>query len=269
MEAEPEFRPDLYRGTAHFYDTFRLPYPALLLDDLCRRTNATGHGRLLDLACGTGQLAFGLAARFAEVCAVDQEPEAIDLARANARARGVDNVQWIVGRAEDVEADHDFDLVVVGNAFHRLRRRRVAELARGWLRPGGHLALVWSSPPWDGDREWQRVLAATMDHWMEIADAADRVPANLDLQFTDEPHATVLTDAGFAIIGEHDFPTPHEWTVERLTGFLYSTSVLSMIALGSHAPAFEQDLRDRLLQLAPDNVFPETIDFHYTLARLI
>jgi SAM-dependent methyltransferase len=269
VEAEPEFRPDLYRGTAHFYDTFRLPYPVPLLDDLGRRTSASGRGRLLDLACGTGQLAFGLAARFAEVVAVDQESEAIDLARANARARGVGNVRWIVGRAEDVEADHDFDLVVVGNAFHRLRRRRVAQAAATeWLRPGGRLALIWSNPPWDGERAWQRVLAAAMEHWMDIADATDRVPADLDLQFTDAPHATVLADAGFEIVGEYDFPTPHEWTVERLTGFLFSTSVLSKVALESHAPAFEQDLRDRLVQVAPGNGFRETIDFHVTLARL-
>jgi hypothetical protein len=72
-----------------------------------------------------------------------------------------------------------------------------------------------------------------------------------------------------AIVGEHDFPTPHAWTVERLVGFLFSTSVLSHVALGSHASAFEQDLRNRLLQVAPDNVFHDSIGFHYTLARLL
>ena len=269
MDAEPEFRPDLYRGTARFYDTFRVPYPAPLLDDLCDRTNATGQGRLLDLACGTGQLAFALAPRFAEVCAVDQEPEAIDLARVNALARGVGNVRWLVGRAEDVAGDREFNLVVVGNAFHRLQRRRVAESARRSLTPGGYFALVWSTSPWDGDQGWQRVLAGIMRDWVEIAHATDRVPADLDQHLAEQPHAAVLTDAGFAIVGDHDFPTPHEWTVERLAGFLYSTSVLSHVALGSHAPAFEQDLRDRLLQVAPDNVFHDSIGFHYTLARLL
>jgi ubiquinone/menaquinone biosynthesis C-methylase UbiE len=269
VEAEPEFRPDLYRGTARFYDEFRVGYPATLLDDLCRRTNTTGEGRLLDLACGTGQLAFGLASRFAEVCAVDQEPEAVELARTNARRRGVGNVRWVVGRAEDIEADRDFDLVVVGNAFHRLQRRRVAESVRRGLAPGGHFALVWSRSPWDGDREWQRVLTRAMGHWTDVADTADRVPADLDRHLADEPHAAVLTAAGFAVVGEYDFPTPHEWTIEKLIGFLYSTSVLSKTALGAHAPAFEQDLRDRLSQIAPDDVLRESIDFHYTLARVL
>ena len=71
----------MYRGTARFYDEFRVPYPAALLDDLSRRAGANGRGRMLDLACGTGQLAFGLASRFAGVCAVDQESEAIEFAR--------------------------------------------------------------------------------------------------------------------------------------------------------------------------------------------
>jgi SAM-dependent methyltransferase len=74
MEPELTFRSDLYRGTAPYYDRFRRPYPEALLEDLCRRVPVSAAGRLLDLACGTGQIAFPVADRFAEVCAVDKEP---------------------------------------------------------------------------------------------------------------------------------------------------------------------------------------------------
>src|ERR1700722_9844288 len=50
----PEFRPDLYRGTAHDYDQFRPAYPAILIADLASRTGLAADGWLLDLACGTG-----------------------------------------------------------------------------------------------------------------------------------------------------------------------------------------------------------------------
>jgi hypothetical protein len=30
---DPQFRSDLYRGTASYYDRFRVPYPQSLLDD--------------------------------------------------------------------------------------------------------------------------------------------------------------------------------------------------------------------------------------------
>jgi ubiquinone/menaquinone biosynthesis C-methylase UbiE len=41
-----------------------------------------GGGRLLDLACGTGEIAFPLARHFGEVCAVDQEPESVAYGKA-------------------------------------------------------------------------------------------------------------------------------------------------------------------------------------------
>jgi ubiquinone/menaquinone biosynthesis C-methylase UbiE len=40
-------------------------------EDLIARTGVSGPGRLLDLACGTGQLAFPPRRSFAEVWAVD------------------------------------------------------------------------------------------------------------------------------------------------------------------------------------------------------
>ncbi len=48
----PQFRSDLYKGTARYYDSYRVPYPATLLDDLAIRAGLSGAGRLLDLACG-------------------------------------------------------------------------------------------------------------------------------------------------------------------------------------------------------------------------
>jgi len=75
MSDEVSFASDLYRGTALHYDRFRLPYPEDLIADLVRRTRPAGRGRLLDLACGTGQLAFALSDRFEQVWAVDQEPD--------------------------------------------------------------------------------------------------------------------------------------------------------------------------------------------------
>ena len=267
VSGQPQFRSDLYRGTARFYDRFRVPYPNQLLDDLRVRAHLTGTGRLLDLACGTGQITFGLGSSFAEVWAVDQEPEAVEFARAKALEHGIDNVRWMVGRAEDVDADGLFELVAIGNAFHRLQRPVVAEAAMRWLVTGGHVALLWSNPPWDGGLAWQRVLAEALHHWTREAVWAERMPANLDQHVADEPHASVLESAGFSIVGEFQFVMPYEWNVQQLTGFMYSTSVLSQQALGRHVQAFERDLHARLLAVEPGGVFREEISFSYTLAR--
>ena len=81
---EVRFTADLYRGTAGFYDRYRLPYPDAMITDLVRRAQVSGHGRLLDLACGTGQLAFPLRRWFREVQAVDSEPDMAEAVRAKA-----------------------------------------------------------------------------------------------------------------------------------------------------------------------------------------
>jgi len=41
MSDEAAYSPDLYRGTAEYYDRFRLPYPDALIADLARRTGAS------------------------------------------------------------------------------------------------------------------------------------------------------------------------------------------------------------------------------------
>ncbi len=84
----PQFRSDLYQGTAHYYDRYRLPYPALLIDDLVTRAALSGTGRLLDLACGPGRVTFPLSEHFADVLAIDQEEESVSYAQALAAERG-------------------------------------------------------------------------------------------------------------------------------------------------------------------------------------
>jgi 2-polyprenyl-3-methyl-5-hydroxy-6-metoxy-1,4-benzoquinol methylase len=130
----PNLRADAFAGAAEDYARYRLPYPAALLSDLTRRAGLSGHGRLLDLACGPGRVALALAGMFREVDAVDLEPEMIAEARRQAGQRGVSKVRWSVGRAEDFEASAgSYELVTVGEAFHRLDQQRVAaKVSPGW-----------------------------------------------------------------------------------------------------------------------------------------
>jgi ubiquinone/menaquinone biosynthesis C-methylase UbiE len=263
---EPVFRSDLYRGTAPFYDRYRVGYPSELLDDLCARAAAGGAGRLLDLACGTGQVTFPLCSRFSDVTAVDWEPETVAFAQAKADRLGMTNVQWFVGRAEDVPVSGLFELVTIGTAFHRLNRRAVARRTFEWLAPGGHLALLWSNPPSIGERDWQQVMAQVVQDWIDRAETGDRLIGGLDATLADKPHRVVLEDAGLLYVGKFEFLTAHTWTVDELAGVMYSTSMLSHEALGEHVDAFERDLARRLLEVVPDGRFDEEISFAYDLA---
>jgi len=272
--ADPRFRADLYRGTAAWYDAYRPPYPPELINELADRAGADGTGRLLDLACGTGQVAFALSDRFAEVWAADQEPDRISAVARQAgtapdRTAQAGRLRLVTGAAEELAAPAAaFDLVTIGNAFHRLRRERVAAQALRWLAPGRYLALVWGDSPWAGDAPWQLALAATMDRWRDrAADGPGRVPAGYEQDRRARPDAMILRDCGFEAGPTWSVPVSHDWTIEALTGFVFSTSVLSRAALGARAAEFAADLRRELLGGAPDGRFRQAISFGCELAR--
>lgn len=266
---DPAFRADLYRGTARAYDRFRPPYAAGLLADLAGRTGADGSGRLLDLACGTGQVAFALSACFAEIWALDSEPGMIEFARQKAAQSGdTARLKFLTGAAEELAAPAGhFDLVTIGNAFHRLQRAVVARAAAGWLRPGGYLALLWGGSPWFGDEPWQRALTATMERWQHRPGADERIPAGYAAARDARPDAEILAEAGFDIVGRYSFTVARDWTATEIAGYLASTSVLSAAALGQHAAEFDADLRHELTASQPGELFRQEMEMAYDLAR--
>ncbi|MFM9447931.1 class I SAM-dependent methyltransferase [Streptomyces acidiscabies] len=283
--ADASFRPDLYRGTAGYYDRFRLAYPDTMLTDLIRRTSPSGRGRLLDLACGTGQLAFPLCAGFAEVWAVDAEADMGEVIRAKVAAGGdvadaragtvraascgdAAHVRVVTAKAEDLDLDAgSVELVVIGNAFHRLPRDLVARRALTWLEPGGHLALCWSTSPWAGPLDWQRAFGDVLRRWQEALGATSRVPPGAEQRRQTDPDREVLSRAGFEPAARYEFEAEHRWTVEELTGHVRSTSFLPPSVLADRATEFDGDLRTVLSPYAVDGHLTETVSFAYDLAR--
>ncbi len=102
--------------------------------------------RILDVATGTGMVAFELAARGCEVVGLDQSEDMLAGARAKLAARPVltDRVRFVTGQAEQLPfADGEFDALT----FTYLLRyvddvgATMRELARV-IRPGGRIGMV-------------------------------------------------------------------------------------------------------------------------------
>jgi SAM-dependent methyltransferase len=262
--ADPGFRRDLYAGTARYYDQFRPPYPQALIDDLAARSGADGSGLLLDLACGTGHVTFALQDRFAEVWAVDQEPDMISVASQKASAAGIGKIRFQASSVTGLRVPAEsVDLVTVGNAFHRLDRVAVAADIFRWLAPGRFLALLWGGAPEHSDAPWVPVLAAVTDRWRDRA--GNRIPAGYERARQERPDLDIVRAAGFQVVGRHEFATGWEWTIDSLLGYVYSLSTLSRTALGDLVPGFEADLRRELRDYVTDGRLRQTLSFAYEL----
>ena len=103
--------------------------------------------RMLDVACGAGQIAIPAARAGARVTGVDIATNSIEQARARARAEGLD-ARFDEGDAEMLPyEDASFDLVVslIGAMFAPRPERVAAELVRV-CRPGGQIVMANWSP---------------------------------------------------------------------------------------------------------------------------
>jgi hypothetical protein len=167
---------------------------------------------------------------------VDAEPDMTEAVRAKASAVAAAHIHTITVRAEDLPAEPDsFELIVIGNAFHRLHRALIAERAYTWLKPGGCLALCWSTSPWAGPQDWQRTLDSTLRTWRNALGAAGRVPPGWDQPRQRDPDHDVLSRAGFESAGRHEFSVEHHWTIRELAGHIRSTSFLPPQVLADRA----------------------------------
>ena len=265
----PNVPTNTFVGTAESYARFRPPYPRELLDDLRHRAGITGEGRLLDLACGPGRMALPLATNFSEVCAVDQEPEMIEVGRAQAEQQGLSNIRWLVGRAEDVEASPgSFELITIGEAFHRLDQRLIAQSAMAWLAPGHCLATLGCFSLMQGREPWHDILRAVVRRWAGRDATAEPASTPLSPRPRGADHERqVLTAFGFEHVGAYNFPHPYVWTLDSILGNLHSTSNLSTRALGDEARRFDVDMQRALLAYDASGRYTETLRFGYSLFR--
>jgi SAM-dependent methyltransferase len=144
MTGRPPYDSTLYKGSAAYYLRGRPPYSLALRETLAEECGLGGTGRLLDVGCGPGVLAVELAPLVEEAVGLDPDADMLREAARHAESRGVRDVRWVQGLAEELPVFDlgRFRLVTFGQSFHRTERERVAEAVYDLLEPGGSIALM-------------------------------------------------------------------------------------------------------------------------------
>lgn len=145
-------RDDRKQAALHAWSTGRYPSMAPnLLPAIARLVNVAGidpGDRVLDVGCGTGNVALTARRSGAQVVGVDLARRMLDLARDSGLVAGYDDVAWLEGDAEHLPfPDGVFD-VTLSNFGHVFAPEPVTagrELARVTA-PGGRVAFTAWSP---------------------------------------------------------------------------------------------------------------------------
>lgn len=128
--------------TASDYATHRAGFPPAFFDLLAKRGWANSGLSAVDLGCGTGTVARGLALRGLDVTGIDPAPPLLDEAATLDSAAGVD-VTYITGTAEATGLPHaSADLVTAGQCWHWFDRSAAATEVSRLLRLGGRAVIA-------------------------------------------------------------------------------------------------------------------------------
>lgn len=148
MSAAPQELGSIYDDAAHYDRLTRWTAPG----DLSLYLELLGHhgGPVLELACGTGRIAFPLARRGVEVVGVDRSAVMLARARQRAAVEG-GTVELRCGDLRALELDRRFPLIILGyNAFNHLYElddvRRCVATVQHHLRAEGRFVIDTFNP---------------------------------------------------------------------------------------------------------------------------
>ncbi|MFQ5800073.1 MAG: class I SAM-dependent methyltransferase [Bacteroidota bacterium] len=156
-----------YNAAADHYDDAPLAFWDLYGRRTVQRLDLAPGSSVLDVACGTGASALPsaeLVGPKGKVVAVDLAERLLELGRAKAASRGLENIEFQVGDMTDLGfPDEHFDAVVCvfGIFFVADMESHVGELWR-MVRPGGRLAITTWGP---------RIFAPVYEVWLEAVKA--------------------------------------------------------------------------------------------------
>jgi SAM-dependent methyltransferase len=138
------YDPTIYLGSAAHYRNGRPAYSPELEALLAQEAGLAGTGRLLDAGCGPGVLTVRLAHLFAQAVGLDPDADMLAEGSRAAGEKGLRNIRWVQGLAEDLPAaaPGPYRLVTFGQSFYWTDEQRVAETIYDMLEPGGTLALI-------------------------------------------------------------------------------------------------------------------------------
>ena len=207
----------------------RAPYPPETFQILSSLLSGTPRS-VLDVGCGTGEIARNLVDFADSVDAVDFSDSMIELGR-NLPGGNHRNLRWIVGKVEEIDLHPPYALITEGESLHWMDWDILFPLFRKILTMNGRLALVERKE--DEELPWNDQLLKILDNY------------STNPKYEQFDMAADLEKSGlFQKQGElKTLPITFVQSVEDYVESFHSWSELSRIPMGKNASRFDADVK--------------------------
>jgi SAM-dependent methyltransferase len=250
-----------------FYHAYRHGYPAAVIDALAGAFGLDAEEVVVDLGCGTGQLALPLASRVRAVIGMDPEPDMLRRARQAARDAGVSTVSWMLGADADlpvlqrVLGDRSVAMVSIGQALHWMRHEELFRSARPLVRPGGGVAVVTNGTPlWLQDSAWSRGLRGFLERWLGSTVTS---PCGTDEE-SQRRYGDALALAGYEVsTAAVDYAA--DLSLDQVVGGVYSAMPVGRLPAADQRADFAAQVR---AAVGPQDRFSEPVHVAILIGRI-
>ena len=255
----------LFHGTHRYYAKYRPGIPGEVIDIIVKHFNIDPNDRILDIGCGTGQVALAMEGRCAEMVCLDSDPEMLKEAR---RATNGSRMKftWLKHGSQDIGAFRSeigtFKVATICRAFHWMDQKQVLEDLDKLIDEDGGIAIFGDGSFWTGQEEWQQAVRKVVQKYL----GKERRAGDKMFKQSDERWEDIIARSSFRCVKTRLVPITRNWNVKSITGWLFSSSFAKPDYFGDRLPAFKRDIRDILLSLNPKDVFQEQAVFSIILA---
>jgi ubiquinone/menaquinone biosynthesis C-methylase UbiE len=246
------FNQELYKGTYKYYIRYRPPIPREVISIIVKYFDIKSTDRILDIGCGTGQVALAMDGKCKEIVCLDSDPEMIKWAKRVTKGCKT-KLTWINCQAEDLgklrKELGSFKVAISSRAFHRMNQKKVLKALDGLIEEDGGVALFSDRVLWGGNEEWQQTIKQIIQKYLGEKKCAGRK--------LNEPWENVLARSVFRFIKTHDVPIVRSWDVESIIGYVLSTAFAAPYLFGNQLDKFKEELKNALLSINQKGIFEE------------
>jgi len=261
-----KFNKELFKGTHKYYAKYRPGIPEEVINIIIRHFDIKPSDRILDIGCGTGQVALAMEGKCGEMVCIDPDPEMLKQAK-KATKNCKMKVAWFNSDSGDLEKIKEevgiFKLAMICRAFHWMDQKKVLEDLNNLITEDGGIAIFGDGSFWTGNEKWQETTKNIIQKYL----GEKRCAGKGKFREHEELWEDILARSMFKYVNTHNVPIVRNWNIESIIGYLFSTSFAASHLFGDQLDKFKKEIKTTLLTLNSEGVFQENAAWTIILGK--